>query len=160
MFDLDVGDGGRRFAGFEGVFAVIGDLETRGIGQLAEAVNQRGEGAVAPAADGAGDALTQQGALAVHPAVFAGGIQDAEFPRRGALDIFTPKHVLQLRAADFAPELVHGLVGNGAEFALQILGQHNAEFAFEQVGHAAFAGLRIDADDLAVFAPNIRGING
>ena len=44
-------------------------------------------------------------------------------------------------AADFAAKAVHLVIGNGAELALHFLGQLDAEFGFEQIGHAALAGL-------------------
>ena len=66
---------------------------------------------------------------------------------------------LEFGAGDFAAELVHFVVGNRAEFALHVLGQFDAELAFEQIRHAAFAGLAIDADDFAVFAADVRGVN-
>ena len=51
------------------------------------------------------------------------------------------------------------VVRNRAELALKILRQFDAEFAFEQVSDAALAGLRVHADDLAVFAADVRRIN-
>ena len=63
---------------------------------------------------------------------------------------------LQFGGGDFAAELVHLVVGNRPELALHVLGQFDAELAFEQIRHAALAGLAVDADDLAVFAPDVR----
>jgi hypothetical protein len=79
---------------------------------------------------------------------------------RLAQDVFLPEHVLQLRAADLAAELVDDVVGDGAELALHVLRQFDAEFAFEQVGDAAFAALRVHADDLAVFAADVVRVDG
>ena len=64
---------------------------------------------------------------------------------------------LQFRAADFAAQPVHFVVGNRAELALHVLGQFDAKLAFEQIGDAAFAGLAVDPDDFAILAPDVVG---
>src|SRR5437667_8423578 len=47
------------------------------------------------------------------------------------------------------------MLGNRAEFALHVFGQVDAEFAFEKIRHAAFAGLAVDADDFVVLAVDV-----
>src|ERR1035441_5494159 len=55
---------------------------------------------------------------------------------------------------------VHFLVGDRAELALHFLRQLDAVFVLQQVRDATFAGLAIDANDLAVLAANVVRING
>ena len=50
-------------------------------------------------------------------------------------------------------------IDDAAEFLLKRFGKLVAEFRFEDVSDAAFAGLRIDADDCLVAAPDIGGID-
>ncbi|MEI9893422.1 MAG: hypothetical protein WDN28_05860 [Chthoniobacter sp.] len=50
------------------------------------------------------------------------------------------------RGADLAAEMIHLVVGQGTEFALQILRQFDAELALEQVGDATLAALRIHGE--------------
>ena len=63
-------------------------------------------------------------------------------------------------AADFAAEAVDFVIGQRAELALQFLRQFDPEFALEQIGDAAFAALAVDADDFAIFAADVVGIDG
>ena len=76
-----------------------------------------------------------------------------------ALDVFLPEHVPQLGGGDLATEFVHKVVGDGAELALHVLWQFDAELAFQQVGDTAFAALAVHADDLAVFTADVGGID-
>src|SRR5439155_19251963 len=115
-------------------------------------VDERGERTVAFAAELHRLAVPRQARAAFDDAVPAFRLETFQMPRRGALDVLAPEHRLQLRAADLAGQEIHLIVGNRAELALHFLWQHDAEFAFEQIGHAAFAGLRIHADDFAIFA--------
>ncbi len=76
-------------------------------------------------------------------------------PGSGALDVFPPKHRFQFRAAHFAAETIHFIVGDGTEFPLQFLGQFDAEFTLEKIGNAAFARLAIDSNNFPIFASDI-----
>src|SRR2546421_3929599 len=158
VFHLDVGNGDRLFAGAEGVFVIIRDFEARHAGGP-ETMDERGQRPVAFAEEFDRRIVTQQARVAADHAVAALGFESLETPGRGALDVLAPEHRLQLGAAYLAAQAVHFLVGDGAEFALHFLGQLDAELAFEQIGHAALAGLAVDADDLAVFAANVRRVD-
>ena len=83
------------FAGAQGVLAVSGDFKTRHA-DVAESVNQRGQRAVAFAGKFNRLAVAQQFGAAFHDAVFAFGFKSLELPRRVALDVFPPEHLLSI----------------------------------------------------------------
>src|SRR5208283_3669333 len=109
--------------------------------QAANPVNESGQRSIAIAIYWELMVITVQRCLAIDFSILAKRSESPEFPRCRAFDIFAPEHFLQFCAANLASESVHFLVGDGAEFALHVLGQGDAEFAFQQIRHAALAGL-------------------
>ena len=125
----------------QGMLAVIGNFKSR-TPTCAKAMDERGQRAVAFALQ-ISTALPSRNNFARHLTMpFLLSVSNFLSCHGGfALDVFAPEHCLQFRAADLASELVHLLVGDRAELALHVLGQLDAEFAFQQIGDAAFAGL-------------------
>src|SRR5208283_5298347 len=153
------GDRRRRLAGTQGVFAVIRDFKPRGV-DSAESMDQRRERTVAFAGKGHQSAITQQPGAAGDDSVFAFSLKTLQLPGGSALDIFLPKHRFEFGPAHLPANPVHRLVRDRPEFALHLLWQLNAKFAFQQVGDTALAGLGIDANDFAVLAANVPRIDG
>ena len=60
---------------------------------------------------------------------------------------------------EFGAFFVRDGIDDAAEFFLERLGKLVAEFRFEDVSDAAFAGLGIDADDRLVAAADIGGVD-
>ena len=123
-------------------------------------MNKRGQRAVAFTGQFHRLAVAQQFRAALHDAVFAFRFKTFKLPGFGTVNVFLPKHPLQFGSADLAAKSVHFVICNRAEFTLHFLGQLDAEFTFKQIRHTALAGLRVNADNLAVFTPDVRRING
>ncbi len=156
-FDLDEGERAGLGAAAEALLPGGGDFELGCSRVFDERIREGGDGTVAGAGDADFLAILDQTAAAGEHAIDAVGVKVVQGEGRLALDVFLPEHVLQFSGADLAAELVHDVVGQRAKLALHVFGQLDAEFAFEKVGDAAFAALRVHADDLAVLAADVRG---
>ncbi len=83
-----------------------------------------------------------------------------EFPGRLLVQVFPLEDVVDVGRGDFAPGFVGDALDRAAEFDLQAARQDQPVLLFQQVGHAALAGLAVDADHGIVAAAQVRGIDG
>lgn len=159
-FDLDKGQRGGFGAAGEALLAVGGDFELRCPCVSDQRIDKSGDRAVASAYDAAFITVHDQTTAAGEDAVHTVGMKVMQREGRLALDVFLPEHLLQFRAADLATERIDNVVGDGAELALHVLRQLDAELTFQKIRDAAFAALRIHTDDLAVFAADVVRVDG
>src|SRR6267142_3912826 len=141
------------------MFAVMRNFEA-GDANRADAVDQRRKRTIAFAGKLHWLVVAEQSRPATDGAVMAFGFKAFERPWRVSFDVFAPEHGFEFRAADFTAKPIDFVVGNWTKLTLHFLWNLDAEFAFQQISDAAFAGLAIDADHLAVFAPNVGWIDG
>src|SRR5882762_7500157 len=101
------------------MLAVVTDLES-GFAGFVEAVDQRGQWTISFAEELNRPAISKQARPAANDAVATLSFETLKFPGRLALDVFTPQHLFELRATNFASQSIHLVIGNGAKFALHL----------------------------------------
>src|SRR5690606_11429592 len=157
---LDVGRRTGIGAGADGVFLVVhhAGLDT-------QRVHKGRDRAVALARKMADLAVDFQLDLD-HELLLAGGLGAAgdavpdQLHRRFAVQVFAGEDLEHVLGRDFAARLVGDALDGAAEFDLQAARQDQAVFLFEQEGHAALAGLAVDADDGVVAAAQVGRVDG
>ncbi len=158
-FHLDVRDGIGFSAGAEGMFAVGGDFDF-GTAFGGEGADESGDGAIAFAGEIEATSILGDGGAAAKGSAGAVCMEMFEGEWDVSFDVFFPENLAQFGGGDFAAESVDGIVCDGAELALHLFRQFDAELAFEEVGDSTFARLAVDADDLVVFAAEVAWIDG
>ena len=153
-FDFDVAHGAGIRSGAERVLGIALDFERREV-RLAEGVDEGGDRAIAGTAHCDRLPLEDDVGFDCHLLGALDGPEFAEDHGACAQDIGFKEKRVDFLGFEFGAFFVRDGIDDAAEFFLERLGKLVAEFRFEDVSDAAFAGLGIDADDRLVAAADI-----
>ena len=140
------------------MFGIALDFERREVG-LAEAVDECGDRAIAGTADCDGLPLEDDVGFDGDLLAALDGPEIAQAHCAFTQDIGFQEKLVDFLGFEFGAFFIRYGIDDAAEFLLQSLGKLVAEFRFEDVSDAAFAGLRVDADDRLVAASDIGGVD-
>ncbi|MNC58554.1 hypothetical protein D3C75_1082910 [compost metagenome] len=125
---------------------------------LGKCIDQRRQRTVALTAEVELGAAHVEHALQVSHSAFADQFRLQQPVGLALLQIMPGKAGKDHLATDLLARYIRLLLDQAAELHLQPA-RHHDPMLFQQIGHAAFAGLAIDANDRLITAPHIRRIN-
>jgi hypothetical protein len=150
-FDFDVAHGAGIGSGAERVLGIALDFERRDV-RLAEGVDEGSDRAIAGTAHCDGLPLEDEVGFDCDLLTALDGPEFAQVHCAVAQDIGFQEKPVDFLGFEFGAFFIRYGIDDAAEFFLERLGKLVAEFRFEDVSDAAFAGLGIDADDRLVAA--------
>ena len=141
------------------MFGVGEDLEF-GQRRVKESAGEGVNGPVPFAGEFVGSAVDGQGCATGHGAIVLGGFKVLEHDGGTTLKIFATEDRENIVGREFGAFGVSDVVDDFPDFLVHEFRQGVAEFIFEDVSDAAFAGLGVDADDGLVATADIGGVDG
>src|SRR5690606_17076256 len=157
VLDLDVGHGLRLGALAERVLAVLHDLDVQVEGVL-QRVDEGFQHALPLALHLEFAAVHFQGAGDA-PLLRLVDAEALEGDRRGQVQVVGLEQLPDALRRDFLAGVLGGLLHHAAELDLQPARQREAVLALHDVGHAALAGLAVDADHVLVAAADVARVD-